>query len=104
MGEMIQYTIPNGGTVSGYLAQAPGSAQHVVVIQEWWGLNEQIRGVCERFAAAGFNALAPDLYHGKIAKSPDEAGKLLMALNIDHAEKDLRRRLAPKARVRQSQL
>ena len=62
MGETVQYKTPNGGDVSGYLATAAGSAQHVVVIQEWWGLNDQIRGVCERLAAAGFNALAPDLY------------------------------------------
>jgi len=91
MGEMIQYTIPNGGTVSGYLAQAPGSAKYVVVIQEWWGLNEQIRGVCERFAAAGFSALAPDLYKGRVTSNPDEANHMMSGLDwVGATEQDVR--------------
>jgi carboxymethylenebutenolidase len=61
----------------------------VIVIQEWWGLVDHIKNVCDRFAEAGFVALAPDLYHGQTAKSPDEAGKLMMALRIDEAEQDL---------------
>jgi carboxymethylenebutenolidase len=83
----------NGGSATGYLAEpAPGTGngKGVIVIQEWWGVNAHIRSVAERFAAEGFTALAPDLYHGKITKSPDEAGKLLMALSIAQAEKDLR--------------
>jgi len=62
----------------------------VVVIQEWWGLNDHVKDVADRFAAKGFLALAPDLYHGTVTRSPDEAGKLLMALNIEEAEQDLR--------------
>jgi carboxymethylenebutenolidase len=61
----------------------------VVVIQEWWGLVDHIKDLCDRFAGEGFVALAPDLYHGKSTKSPDEAGKLMMALRIDEAERDL---------------
>ena len=61
----------------------------MVVIQEWWGLVDHIKDVCDRFAAEGFVALAPDLYHGKTTKSPDEAGKLMMAMRIDEAERDL---------------
>jgi carboxymethylenebutenolidase len=61
----------------------------VIVIQEWWGLVDHIKDVCDRFADEGFVALAPDLYHGKSTKSPDEAGKLMMALHIDQAGKDL---------------
>jgi carboxymethylenebutenolidase len=61
----------------------------VVVIQEWWGLVPHIKSIADRFAEEGFLALAPDLYHGKATKSPDEAGKLMMALNIDGAERDL---------------
>ncbi|MFN2533529.1 MAG: dienelactone hydrolase family protein [Pyrinomonadaceae bacterium] len=89
MGEMVQFT-SNGGHTSGYLA-IPESRRGpaVVVIQEWWGLVDHIKDVCDRFAAEGFVALAPDLFHGKSAKSPDEAGKLMMALRIDEAEKDL---------------
>jgi carboxymethylenebutenolidase len=62
----------------------------VLVIQEWWGLVGHIKSVCDRFAAEGFSALAPDLYHGQTASEPDAAGKLFMALNIGQAEKDLR--------------
>ena len=61
-----------------------------MVIQEWWGLNDHVKDVADRFAAKGFWALAPDLYHGTVTRSPDEAGKLLMALSISTAEKDLR--------------
>jgi carboxymethylenebutenolidase len=55
----------------------------VVVIQEWWGLVTHIKAVVERFASEGFVALAPDLYHGRIAEEPDEARKLAMALEAD---------------------
>lgn len=89
MGEMVQFPF-SGGTTNGYLAKPQqGSGPGVVVIQEWWGLVDHIKDVCERFAAEGFVALAPDLYHGKTTKSPDEAGKLMMALRIDEAERDL---------------
>src|ERR1051325_1054031 len=89
-GEMIEFK-SNGGTARGYLAKPEsGSGPGVVVIQEWWGLVPHIKDVADRFAAEGFVALAPDLYHGDVAKSPDEAGKMMMALNIDQTEKDLR--------------
>jgi carboxymethylenebutenolidase len=89
MGEMVQFP-SNGGNTSGYLSiPEKGSGPGLVVIQEWWGLVDHIKDVCDRFAAEGFVALAPDLYHGKTTKSPDEAGKLMMALRIDEAEKDL---------------
>src|SRR4029450_560846 len=65
------------------------NAAGVLVIEEWWGLVPHIKSVCDRFAAAGFSALAPDMYHGKTASEPDGAGKLFMALNIAQAEKDL---------------
>jgi len=89
-GMMVQFP-SNGHTTDGYLA-APTSAKGpgVLVIQEWWGLVPHIKAVCDRFAAAGFSALAPDMYHGKTASEPDGAGKLFMALNIEQAEKDLR--------------
>lgn len=85
----------NGGTAEGYLAvPESGSGAGVIVIQEWWGLVPHIKNVCERFAAEGFVALAPDLYHGRSTSSPDEAGKLMMALNIEQTEKDLRGAIA----------
>jgi carboxymethylenebutenolidase len=90
MGEMVEFKA-NGGTAQGYLAlPAAGSGPGVIVLQEWWGLVPHIKDVADRFAAAGYVALAPDLYHGEVGKSPDEAGKLMMALNIAETEKDLR--------------
>jgi carboxymethylenebutenolidase len=90
MGELIEFPA-NGHTCSGYLAIPPGGqGPGLVVIQEWWGLVDHITGLCDRFAAEGFVALAPDLYRGTKATSPDEAGKLFMALNIAKASADLR--------------
>jgi carboxymethylenebutenolidase len=81
----------NGSTTEGYLATpSAGKGPGVLVIQEWWGLVQHIKNVCDRFAAEGFSALAPDMYHGQTASEPDGAGKLFMALNIGQAEKDLR--------------
>ena len=89
MGEQVEFK-NNGGTSTGYLAvPASGKGPGVVVIQEWWGLVAHIKHVCDRFAGEGFVAMAPDVYHGEVAKSPDEAGKKMMALRIDEAEKDL---------------
>jgi carboxymethylenebutenolidase len=88
MGEMVTFP-SNGATCEGYLAKpAGGSGKGVVVFQEWWGLNDNIKGIADRFAAEGFVALAPDMYHGVLTNEPDEAGKLLMALNIEQAAKD----------------
>ena len=89
MGELVEFKT-NGRTSNGYLAiPQQGNGPGVIVIQEWWGLVDHIKDVCDRFAAEGFVALAPDLYHGKTTKSPDEAGKLMMAMRIDEAERDL---------------
>lgn len=86
-GEMVTFR-SNGHTCEGYLV-GDGSGPGVIVIQEWWGLVPHIQDVADRFAAAGFTALAPDLYHGESASEPDGAGKLMMALNLDQAGKDL---------------
>jgi carboxymethylenebutenolidase len=93
MGETIEFA-SNGGTAGGYLAAPEGGASGtpgVIVLQEWWGLLPQITRTCDRFAAAGFTALAPDLYHGtKVPLTePDEAAKQMMALRMDEAAKDL---------------
>src|SRR5215207_3024774 len=89
MGEMVQFPFA-GGDTNGYLsAPEKGTGPGLIVIQEWWGLVDHIKDVCDRFANEGFVALAPDLYHGKTTKSPDEAGKLMMAMRIDEAETDL---------------
>jgi carboxymethylenebutenolidase len=89
MGEIVEFA-SNGSNAQGYLAVPDaGSGPGVIVIQEWWGLVPHIRDVCDRFAAEGFVALAPDLYHGETTTEPDEAGKLMMALNIDRATRDM---------------
>jgi carboxymethylenebutenolidase len=76
--------------VEGYLARpAGGKGAAVIVIQEWWGLVDHIKSVADRLADEGFVALAPDLYRGESTASPDEAGRLMMALDIDRATNDL---------------
>ncbi|MBW2273953.1 MAG: dienelactone hydrolase family protein, partial [Deltaproteobacteria bacterium] len=73
-----------------YLAiPASGSGPGVVVVQEWWGLVDHIRDVCDRLAREGFVALAPDLYRGEVAGDPDAAGRLMMDLEIPRATADL---------------
>ena len=89
MGEMIEFP-SNGSTDIGYLAvPEAGEGPGLIVIQEWWGLVDHIRDVCDRLAAAGFVALAPDLYHGVTVAEPDEAGKAMMALRMDQAARDM---------------
>jgi carboxymethylenebutenolidase len=85
MGQMIEFKRPDGGACRGYLADAGPGRPGVVVIQEWWGLNDQICGVADRFARAGFNALAPDLFKGRVTKDPDEAGHLMNGLDFPGA-------------------
>jgi carboxymethylenebutenolidase len=91
MGTTIEYSRPDGGTVKGYLAQGPAGGPGVVVIQEWWGMNDQIRGVADRMAAAGFTALVPDLYRGRSAVEAEEAHHLMTGLDFgDAASQDIR--------------
>ena len=85
MGTIITFKRPDGKDASGYLANAArGDAPGVVVIQEWWGLQDQIKGMCDRFARAGFDALAPDLYKGTVVPyhDTDAAGKEMNSLDF----------------------
>lgn len=89
MGEKVSFTA-NGQPVDGWLAKpASGKGPAVVVIQEWWGLVPHIQDVTDRLAKEGFVALAPDLYHGKTTTSPDEAGRLLMEVDVERAGKEI---------------
>ena len=93
MGQTIQFNRPDGQTVQGYLAEPaqPAGAPGVVVIQEWWGLNAQIRGVADRLASAGYRALVPDLYRGQSTVEAEEAHHLMEGLNFgDAASQDIR--------------
>src|SRR2546426_10456442 len=93
MGKTISFKRPDGKSVNGYLAE-PAKAEKapgVVVIQEWWGLNDQIKGVADRLAKAGYRALVPDLYRGKVALEANEAEHLMTNLNFgDAAGQDIR--------------
>ena len=89
-GTLIEFQA-NGRTAKGYLSRPTSGRGHgILVIQEYWGLVDHIKDLADRFASEGFFALAPDLYHGESAKSPDAANKLMMALNIAEAAKELR--------------
>lgn len=89
-GKMVDFA-SNGGTAHGYLATPDNpNGRALVVIQEWWGLQPEIEGVADRYAEAGYFALAPDLYYGDKTEHPSEAEQKLMALNVEQAEKDLR--------------
>lgn len=89
MRERVEFP-SNGHNCQGYFAAPPsGKGPAVVVIQEWWGLVEHIEDLVDRFAAAGFVALAPDLYHGKTTTSPNDAGKMLMELDADRAVQEI---------------
>jgi carboxymethylenebutenolidase len=93
MGQMVTFKRPDGNDCNGYLASPAGGdkAPGVVVIQEWWGLNDQIKGVAERLATLGYRALVPDLYKGKLALDMAEAKHLMTNLNFgDAATQDVR--------------
>ncbi|MGE0628208.1 MAG: dienelactone hydrolase family protein [Hyphomicrobiaceae bacterium] len=94
MGTSITFKRPDGKDAAGYLAQAGRpDAPGVVVIQEWWGLQDQIKGICDRFARTGYHALAPDLYAGVVVPYHDReaAGKEMGSLNfLDATEQTVR--------------
>ena len=93
MGSMVTFQRPDGKAVQGYLAEPAHAkdAPAIVVIQEWWGLNDQIRGVADRLAAAGYQALVPDLYRGKATVEAEEAHHLMTGLDFgDAASQDIR--------------
>ena len=90
-GERVEFAV-NGSTAGGYLSvPASGSGAGVLVIQEWWGLVPQLERVCDRLAAEGHVALAPDLYHGEMATHTevDRAGELMTALPPERAARDM---------------
>lgn len=91
MGKTVEFQRADGGALQGYLAEAANPVGALVVIQEWWGLNDQIRGVAERLAGAGFTALVPDLYRGKSTVEAEEAHHLMTGLDFgDAASNDVR--------------
>src|SRR3989442_15683301 len=93
MGKNVDFKRPDGKQRTGYYAEPEkgNKAPGVVVIQEWWGLNDQIKGVADQVARAGYRALVPDLYRGKVALEANEAEHLMKGLNFgDAAGQDIR--------------
>lgn len=94
MSRFISYTRPDGRTAQGYLAEAEDPrAPGIVVIQEWWGLQEQIKGLCDRLAASGYHALAPDLFQGIVVPyhDADQAARQMNSLNfLEATDQDVR--------------
>ena len=94
MSRFISYTRPDGRTAQGYLAEAEDPrAPGIVVIQEWWGLQEQIKGLCNRLAASGYHALAPDLFQGIVVPyhDADQAARQMNSLNfLEATDQDVR--------------
>ena len=85
MGRMITLNRRDGGSLDAYLSAIDKSRPSVIVIQEWWGLNDHIKSIVDRFEFEGFNALAPDLYHGRITKDADEASHMMDGLDFPGA-------------------
>jgi len=85
MGRMITLNRPDGGSLDAYLSAIDKNHPSVIVIQEWWGLNDHIKSIVDRFEFEGFNALAPDLYHGRITKDADEASHMMDGLDFPGA-------------------
>jgi carboxymethylenebutenolidase len=93
MGTTVSFQRPDGQVLQGFLSEPaqPVGAPAIVVIQEWWGINAQIRGVANRLASAGYVALVPDLYRGKCTVEAEEAHHLMTGLNFgDAAAQDIR--------------
>lgn len=81
MGDMIEFARPDGQTAPAYVAKAGDGAPSIVLIQEWWGLNPQIKSTADRLAAAGFTTLVPDLYRGRLTTDADEANHMMTGLD-----------------------
>jgi carboxymethylenebutenolidase len=88
-GQAITFRRPDGQDAPGVLLSADDSAPGIVLIQEWWGVNDQIRGVGRRLVDAGYRVLIPDLYRGRVATAEDEASHLMTGLDFGSALQDL---------------
>ncbi|MGC2238759.1 MAG: dienelactone hydrolase family protein [Pyrinomonadaceae bacterium] len=81
--ETLSFSTANGETTAFVAAPDAKSEKAVIVIQEWWGLNDHIKDITNRYADEGFTAIAPDLYRGKLATNPKEAGELMQSLQVE---------------------
>lgn len=92
--ESISFETSNGATIAYVARPDEGGEKTVVVVQEWWGLNDHIKDIANRYAAEGFTAIAPDLYRGTVATDPDQASKLMHALEIEDGLDTIRNAIA----------
>lgn len=81
--ETLSFNTANGETTAYAAIPDESNGKAVIVIQEWWGLNEHIKDIARRYSDEGFTAIAPDLYRGRIAANPQEAGAMMQALKIE---------------------
>lgn len=81
--EIIQFNTANGASTAYVALPDETNGKAIILIQEWWGLNDHIKDIANRYAAEGFIAIAPDLYRGKLAKDPEEAAKFMNALEME---------------------
>ncbi len=81
--ETLKFDTANGQTTAFVSLPDNNGGKAVIVIQEWWGLNDHIKDIANRYAAEGFVAIAPDLYRGRLATDPEEAGKFMQGLAIE---------------------
>lgn len=90
MGALVSFKRPDGGVCKGYLV-GPANAPGLVVIHQWWGLNDQIKTIAKQLATAGYRVLAPDLFRGLVATEIKEAEHLMQGLNFrETASQDIR--------------
>jgi carboxymethylenebutenolidase len=81
--ETLSFNTANDKTTAYVAMPDDANGKAVILIQEWWGLNEHIKDIARRYADEGFTAIAPDLYRGKLATNPQEAGEMMQALQLE---------------------
>src|SRR5712691_1777262 len=91
-GTTVTFPSTIAGNASGYLALPDGGGKHpgIIVVQEWWGVNDWVKEQADRFAKQGYVALAVDLYRGRVATTQDEAHELMRGMPEDRAVADLK--------------
>src|SRR6185369_13946870 len=92
--ETLDLNTSYGATTAHVARPETDAAAAVILIQEWWGINDHIRDIAGRFANEGYLCLAPDLYRGKLAKNAEEAGQMMQALAIEDGVETIREAIA----------
>jgi carboxymethylenebutenolidase len=96
--ELLNLNTSHGATTAHVARPDNSVTAAVVLIQEWWGINDHIRDLAGRYAAEGYLCVAPDLYRGKLAKDADEAAKLMQGLAIEDGVETIQEAIAESKR------